>query len=594
MKRLLLRHKLSLRWYLTTFISLIIVFSTLVLLLIPARLYKSQYFEQAQNYCKNMVVQTSAGIHSSLQQFDETTDKMIADENFVALMETKLDTSTRIYQYQNITREYFPPTSIPGYYIRGIDFYIKEPAIHLQQGGKSVELEEPFSSSYYTTALHAPLSLNWNDSVNEDTLTISRIIYDFNTYDIRGLMVMSISKDFLLDKFNTYNTMEVENFFIVDGKGVILCSDNSSYLGTIYPDYAQVFTETIGTIDEPEQMTVYCKSSQVTFEYPYQNWHVVININKNTLLEDFNSILRVFYLIAFLIVLAGIWISARFSLYISRPIRTLVSSMAQVQEGNLEARVDRETPIQEISLVNQGFNTMTQRLDTLINTVYRIELAQKEAQFNALQAQINPHFLFNTMQLINWKANEYEAYPVCDMVQSLCYMLETTLNYREERTFSLQEELLYLQHYAQIIHYKYLDKITLHFDIPKELYDCRVPVLTFQPFIENAIVHGLEPMQGNGTVTLTVRREGDDLLALIEDNGVGIRPDVLRRLHKNQPLEHHAKESSYHMALYNVQTRIKLLYGESYGYKIESRLYEGTCITMRLPFCTVLGENNHD
>ncbi|MDO4275942.1 MAG: sensor histidine kinase [Eubacteriales bacterium] len=587
-------HKLSLRWYLTLFISLIVIFTTLVLLLIPAKLYKNQYFSQAQNYCKNMVVQTSTGIHAALQQFDDTADKMIVDKAFVELLKPDLDHTTRIYLYQNIIREYFPPSTIPGYYIRGIDFYCKDPAVHLQQGGVSVDLNEPFSSTLYTNALQAPLSLNWNDTVNQDTLVISRIVYDLETYNIQGLLVISISRNFLLDKFNTYNTMEVENLFIVDGSGTILCSDDISLSGTIYPDYEDMFTETIGTIDSPEQITIYCKSSQVTYQYPYQNWHVVININKNILLHDFNNILRVFYLIALLIVLAGIWISAVFSRYISRPIQKLVSNMAQVQEGNLQTRVDKEISILEISLANQGFNTMVQRLNTLINTVYRIEIAQKEAQFKALQAQINPHFLFNTMQLINWKANEYEAYPVCDMVQSLSYMLETTLNYRDERTFTLREELLYLQNYAQIIHYKYMDKIQLHFNIPEELLDCQIPILVFQPFIENAIVHGLEPKQGNGTVSLTIIRRSNDLSATIEDDGAGIRPDILRKLRENVPLEHHTRESSYHMALFNIQTRIKLLYGENYGYEIQSRLYQGTCITLTIPYKTAKGEEEHD
>lgn len=588
-----IKQKIPLRLCLIFVISLSLIFSTLTLLLIPATLYRKQYYEQTQNYCKNMIIQTSTGIHTSLQQFDDASDDMLQDENFTTILSDSLDSSTRIYQYQNTMRSYFPHTSMLGYYIRGIDLYIKDPAVHLQYGAKSVELEAPFSSSYYASALSAPLSLNWNHSEDQDTLVISRIIYDFQTYQITGLMLINISREFLKDKFNTYNTMEIDNFFIVDGSGTILCSGDPALTGTTYPDYRKVFTEAIGTVDSTEQITVYCKSKQVTYQHPYQNWNIAINIKKDILFHDFNAILRLFYLIAFIIILVGIWVSIKFSQRITRPICELSEKMALVQEGNLQVKASHDTNIQELSFVNHVFNTMTKRLDTLINTVYRIELAQKEAQFNALQAQINPHFLFNTMQLINWKADEYEAYPVCDMVQSLCYMLETTLSYRSERTFRFREELEYLQHYAKILHYKYLDKITLHFDIPEELLDCLVPVLTFQPFIENSVVHGLEPMPGNGLITMTALKKDGNLIVSIQDNGVGIQPDTLNLLRENIPPTATPKKSSYQMALHNVQTRIRLLYGESYGYTIESHLYSGTLVTITIPYQTQKEDSNH-
>lgn len=582
-----LKRKFPLRLYLIFVISLTLIFSSLTLLLIPAALYKKQYYEQTQNYCKNMIVQTATGIHSSLQQFDNISDDMLADENFISIVNDDLDSSTRAYQYQNIIRQYFPQKSILGYYIRGIDLYVKkDPSLHLQYGAKSIALDDPFSSSYYTSALSAPLSLNWNDSEDLDTLAISRIVYDFQTYEVTGLMIINISREFLKDKFNTYNTIEIDNFFIVDGTGIILCSGDASLVGTTYPDYRTAFTEPIGTLNSAEQITVYCKSKHVTYQHPYQNWNIAINIKKETLFHDFDAILRLFYLIASLIILIGIWISVKFSQRITSPIRELSEKMAQVQEGNLQVKASHDTNIQELSFVNHVFNTMTQRLDTLINTVYRIELAQKEAQFNALQAQINPHFLFNTMQLINWKADEYEAYPVCDMVQSLCYMLETTLSYRSERTFSLREELEYLQHYAKILHYKYLDKISLTFEIPAELYDCQIPVLAFQPFIENSVVHGLEPLTGEGAVLMTASKEGDNLVVTISDNGIGIQPDTLNRLRENIPPADPSKKNSYQMALHNVQTRIRLLYGENYGYTIESQLYSGTRVTVTIPYQT--------
>lgn len=579
-------RKSSLRWYLALFVSLIILFFTTLLLLVPSSFYKNSFLEQAQNYCQNMIIQTSTGVHTALKQLDDTTDELLADPAFIDLMNPALNEADRIYQYQNIVQEYFPSTSLLRHYIKGIDFYIKDSGSHLHYGTNSVELDSPFSSAYYQTAMSVPIILTWNNTLNGKDLVLSRIVYDFETYELKGLMIISLSSNFLRDKFNTYNTMEVDNFYIVNGDGYIMCADDTSLIGTLYPNYDTAFTEKIGTIDSSKQISVYCQSSATTYDTQYWSWYIIMNINKDILLKDFYTIMKTTSALAGVIILVGVLISLEVSKYISRPIQNLAEKMSSIQDENLDTHIEGDTPFLEISQMNQGFNDMVQRLNTLINTVYRTELAKKEAQFNALQAQINPHFLFNTMQLISWKANEYEAYPVCEMVQSLCYMLETTLSYRGEQTFSLQEEILYLKHYANILHYKYMDKITLNFQVPEELLQCQIPILTFQPFIENSVIHGLEPLQKGGTVTLTARHEGNNLIASISDNGVGIRPDVLRMLRQNIPIERRHNESSYHMALHNIQTRIKLLYGEEYGYTIESTLYEGTSITLVIPYQT--------
>ena len=586
----LLRKKNSLRWYLALFVSLIILIFTMILLLIPSGFFKKSFLEQAQNYCQNMIFQTATGVHTGLREFDDLIDKMVTDPDFINLMDPSLNETDKIYQYKNILQEYFPPTMVLTYYVKGIDFYIKDPAAHLLYGATSIELDTPFSSSYYETALNAPLTLNWNHTIEDTYLTISRIIYDFDTYEIKGLMLISVSPTFLQDKFNTYNTLEVDNFYILNEHSYIICAADQSKIGQLYQYYNKISsknTDTIvGTLDSEDQLSVYCKSSKVTYSYPYHDWYVIIDINKNILLKDYYAIMKTSYLLTAAVIFLGIVISLQFSKYISRPIHNLAEKMSTIHDENLDIFIEEDTPFLEIAQMNQDFNAMIQRLNTLINTVYRTELAKKEAQFNALQAQINPHFLFNTMQLISWKANEYEAYPVCEMVQSLCYMLETTLSYRGEQTYSLHEELLYLQHYAKILHYKYLNKISLDFQIPEELLACQIPILTFQPFIENAVVHGLEPLQEGGTIVLSVKRDGENLVTTITDNGVGIRPDVLYKLQQNLPMERHQEESSYHMALHNIQTRIRLLYGENYGYTIKSTLYEGTCITLIIPYQT--------
>lgn len=580
-----LHRPFSLKQYMILVLSSLIIITTLILLIFPTKLYEELYYQQTENYCKNMIIQTCTGISDALDNFDNEIDQMSDDRAMREILSNRSDRQKQIYDYQKMVAQYFPPQSMDGYYLKGLDLYLKDGGTHLQYGLVSTQLDSPFDSDYFREALVAPHSANWVNYDSEDSIRISRVLYDYDSYEILGLLIISLSTEYLLDKFSTYNTIEVEHLYMINQAGVILCSNDNGLLGDTYALPKNDTAGKLGAFQDSNKLTVYCQLGEVTFTYPYQKWTAVIEVNKDILLRDFRMIQQLFYLIALLIIAFGIIVIIRFTRSVTKPIEAVVSGMKQVQEGDLSVSLPEATSIREISFVNHGFNDMVSHLDNLINTIYKSELLQKETQLRLLQSQINPHFLFNTMQLISWKANEYEAYPICDMVQSLCYMLETNLSYRYENIFTLREELEYIHHYANIVHYKYLDKIQIELHVPEELLNCRLPVLIFQPFLENSIAHGLEPKNGPGRVSLTVLRENDNLIAVIEDNGVGIRKEILQLLKDTKGgRENNISKSSHHIALQNIQSRIKLLYGDSYGYTFDSRLYQGTKVTVTIPY----------
>ncbi len=582
MKRLFKDFASSLQWYLTLFISLIVICATALLLLIPSSLYRRQFLEQTIHYCKNMTEQIAVSLNMDLQSFDTTIRNLVTDKAFIHLWDQDLTEENAAYHYLHILSDLFPPSSMLAYYIEGTDLYLKSPMRHLKYGHESVLLDEPFNSEIYHTAMRTPLLLSWK--VNQETglLNVTRILYDPETYKVTGMLVFSLSQDFLRDKFNIHNTMEIEDFYIMDQSKTVLCTTEDKKAGEIWDlplkkDSGKVYVEETKTL-----ITAYSITDRAFFRYPYRTWCIVMQINKDILLSDFNRTLLRFQEMAFIFILGGITFGIFFSKDLAKPIIHLATKMEQVQLGNLDVRVIEKSPFSEIRTMNYGFNSMVEQLNKLINTIYRSELEKKDAQLKALQAQINPHFLFNTMQLISWKANEYEAYPVCDMVRSLSFMLETTLGRNVNQTFSLREELEYLHNYAKIIHYKYQDNIVLLFDVPEEYLDFQIPVLILQPFIENAVVHGLAPKPEGGTVKISAKRERDDLVFTIADDGLGISSDILRMLQEDDTKEK-KRGSSYHIALLNIKSRITLLYGSAYGYHIESSLRKGTTVSLRLP-----------
>lgn len=559
--------------------------TALLLLAVPARLYASLYEEQAKGYCGNIVYQTSVGISQAITTFDAKINRLSDDPVIRSLLSSPLTAADRWYEYKTAVSDQFVPQTMDDYYLQELDLYIKGAGSALQYGSKPVNLPDPFDSSYYRHSLIYPVEMNWlGYHTGDDCIDIAKVLYDYSTYEVQGFFVIRLSKDFLLDKFEAFNTIDPEQLYILDDKGTVLCSNSTAFLGRPFPYPYEQLTQDQGSVRAKDHLIVYSGFRNISTDFPYRNWTAAITLDQNKLLKDFRQILYLFIVITAGIITAGVFLTVRLSRYLTHPIEHVVLAMNEVEHENLQVSLPDTHHIREIQSINHGFNRMTARLDTLINTVYKTQLAQKEAQLKILRSQINPHFLFNTLQLISWKAYEYEADQVCDMIGSLSYMLQADLEAGDGNWYTLRDELTYIRHYERIIHCKYENKITFSIQVPEELLDCRIPKLILQPFLENSVSHGLAPKDGTGQVSLRVSSDGQILTAVILDDGVGMRDGLLTALQDSAPSHpEEADAKGHHIALMNIQNRIHILYGERYGFTIESRLYAGTAVTLRIP-----------
>jgi sensor histidine kinase YesM len=169
------------------------------------------------------------------------------------------------------------------------------------------------------------------------------------------------------------------------------------------------------------------------------------------------------------------------------------------------------------------------------------------------------------------------------MIQSLGYMLESNLHSGDKNIYSLREEIEYISHYARIIKYKYADKIDIQFCIPDDLLNCKIPKSLIQPFVENSVRHGLVKKNIPGRILLTIEKKENELIITIVDDGVGIRPDILRVILQENPMISDCDQGFHHIGLINIRKRIRILYGKKYGFTIKSHLYKGTVATIRIP-----------
>lgn len=282
--------------------------------------------------------------------------------------------------------------------------------------------------------------------------------------------------------------------------------------------------------------------------------------------------------VGFLVVI--ILISYYIPLSITRPIKKLSEITDQVAKGDLSVRSDVRTGA-EVSMLNDSLNTMIDKINELLEQVKKEQTSLRKAEFEILQSQINPHFLYNTLDTIVWLAEAGDQKKVVSMVGSLSDFFRATLN-QGKNIVSIKEELQHVKSYLEIQQMRYQDILSYDIDVPKELYPYTIPKITVQPLVENALYHGIKNKRGLGKITIEGRKNEEDLVIRVCDNGIGMTPEHLMQV---QHAIHYKESSEVEIyGLYNVNERIRLNFGEEYGIFMESTYQEGTTVTIRLPF----------
>jgi two-component system sensor histidine kinase YesM len=312
----------------------------------------------------------------------------------------------------------------------------------------------------------------------------------------------------------------------------------------------------------------------------YTDWTYMIVTPYNSLFKAILSAQR-----AVLIVFAGLFLivlyfSLRFAKGITGPIEGLNMKMKKVQMGNFkyeDDEEDRRRPMDEAGQMHRNFRIMLERINQLITENYKKQLAVKESEFKALQAQINPHFLYNTLESINWSAKVAKQDQISQMVEALGYILRSSISIKDPLV-TLEEELKMVESYITIQEFRFDDRLDFQIDIEASLYKCVIPKLTLQPLIENAIRYGLEEMVGVCTIRITGESAEGKLILTVEDNGPGMEAALLEQF-QNGILSPRGTG----LGIKNIDERIKLLFGDLYGVSLESKKGEGTTVYIKLP-----------
>lgn len=279
-------------------------------------------------------------------------------------------------------------------------------------------------------------------------------------------------------------------------------------------------------------------------------------------------------MMGFLCLLLCLWCAWLLSRHLAQPVHQLDEAMGEVKKGNFDIHMETNRE-DELGRLTESFNLMTEEYRQNLARSVKRQKELNETQLRMMQAQLNPHFLYNTLDSMKWLGVTHQVPQVATLATDLATILRAGISGSEFIT--LEEELELVDRYIDIQSLRFEDRFTCEIDIPDQFQRCLVPKLVLQPLVENAIIHGVVDRE-DGYIKLQAEEQDGDLLLSVHDNGCGIPPEVLARLNsKDQKLP------GEHLGLFNVSSIIRLHFGEKYGISAQSWPGEGSCILLRLP-----------
>ena len=389
-------------------------------------------------------------------------------------------------------------------------------------------------------------------------------VEDLITGEPVGIAVINVSEKLLFDIFSDMN-IAGRTVRIVNGDGQIISSQDKREIGTIYPGWDR-FGESSDDMQQIEYKNCLITRSLIS----ETGWYVLDEIPETMLMYPLEAA-KVFLIVFLCLLTVGVLtLSLILSGMLSRPILEIQEKMERVIKGDLQARTT-VTGSDELGNLGRSFNIMVERIDRLITSVKKEERLKRKAEIDFLQAQINPHFIYNTLSSIRCLVSMGENKEAEEMIYQFSKLLRSTLSRTEEFT-TIEQEMQLIQIYGELQKIRYPDSFELTFDIEEDVKQIKIPVLLVQPIVENAIFHG-----GGDFVTILISayREENDLKIVIRDNGCGMTKEQIQTS-MNQ--EGHMNK----VGLKNVDDRIKIIYGEKYGLCIQSRKGGGTEVTLHM------------
>lgn len=476
--------------------------------------------------------------------------------------------------------------------IKHVRFYIDLPGDQMNYLNQASEgLFEPVSEVQTTywrgifagtglSSLHCPSFYLSSKEIEKygDMAYISRKSLDLGGETYTCYAAYYYSSDLLLKILNDNLPANSSVSYIINDRDAIIATTNPALSSTYYLNYASIQESFMSSNSFLKREIMKEDIYAGMYNIKQSQWYMVVVIPSAPLVAQSRILMFLYIFLYLACILVALLIAVVLSRSITRRIAMVTTQMAKVRTGPPIPLKESDTH-DEIGDLIDTYNYMSTEMNTLLKERAKSAEELRIAEFNSLQAQINPHFLYNTMDMINWMAAQGRTSEIVYAVQNLSKFYKLTLS-KKETISTIAEEVEHASIYIRLQNMRYHDRITFVVDIPDELLDYQIPKLTLQPVIENAVLHGImEKQEKQGSIVLTGWLNEDQIELLVSDDGIGISQEKLNRILRGDGI---SKKGS-NIAIYNTHHRLQVLYGDAYGLSYESQPGKGTDVSILLP-----------
>ncbi len=409
-------------------------------------------------------------------------------------------------------------------------------------------------------------------------VSLVRSMRDFETKKIICDIVFDIRWEALDSVLDMLASDNAGMLFIIDKNGKIAYNPYKNNTGVLESDST---LERI--VSDKENERNYGKLDSNYFFYQWDrtgSFCIVKTIPYSAIGSSSRQTLGFSILAGIIFIFVSILISTIVAFTITRPVISLAKSMKEVGANKFELNINKFHK-DEIGILERSFVQMIGQIKELINTEYKSKIEKRTAQLKALQAQVNPHFLYNSLMLVGGMAVSKGVPEILTVTKALSDIFRYTIKTQDDMV-KIEQEVLHVKNYLTIQLLRHQDKLRVELQTDEEIYPYVIPKLCIQPIVENAFVHGLDTKGGPWQITIRGRREEDFVIFEIIDNGVGIEAEKMEEIRRNLEQDE-IFNFTKSLGFKNVDSRLKLSFGMEYGLHIESRRSEGTKVTIRIP-----------
>ena len=565
-----------------------------ILLIIPILIISSYAYAKLSNIITdNFLNSASESFEQSLDYMNYTVYKIFDTSNTIVVNSTVTDILIRDVETYALTDQIYDFSKLQSYLcsfennldIKKINLYINDGLIYSSENVSFFKASSLKNTKVEDCILRTNARFIWgpmwylNESTVNDTLFLLKSIKnpDDLSEDI-GFLRIDFRKSIIQDIIDKINPLDDVFSFVINSDNKIIASsrdlkdlyDNSSIDLELIKSAAQ-FSNQLTTFDDGK---FYLQSAAID----KTDWYMVNVLPKSSILSTIKTQRNYLFIIVILNIIMAIILAAYLVKVINKRLFQVIDGMRQVPNGQLSNYIENDSS-DEVGELIDNYNYMISKMSILVDEQYKLGKEVKNAELKALQSQINPHFLYNTLDMINWMAHKNMNKEISIAVKNLAKFYKLSLN-KGKDIVTIKDEVEHSKLYVNLQNMRYDNRITLITKLDESLMNCSIPKITFQPIIENSINHGiLGRGMENGSILISGYISQNNLIIQISDDGIGIEKEVLPLILKENNLQ--TKGSGY--GLKNINQRIKLLYGESYGLSFTSNYGFGTTVEITLP-----------